>query len=101
MVFHALIWFLMLMSMLFQKISVLQTPTLPEVSATTINHYEFCDMTFYVTISLSLQGFVTKNIMSLSKQETDFLATFSAKGETIFTFQENLEFWKTTDAATL
>ncbi len=100
MVIHALIWFLMLMSMLFLKLSVLQTPILPEVPAATMDHYEICDMTFYVTIPLSPQGFVTKNSMSLSKQESEILVSFSAKGKTIFTFQDALEFWKTTDAAT-
>lgn len=100
MVIHALIWSLMLMSMVFQKLFVLQTPILPEVPAATMDHYEIYDMTFYVTIPLLPQGFVTRNSMSLSKQEAEFLATFSAKGKTIFTFLDPLEFWETQDAAT-
>ena len=38
--------------------------------------------------------------MSLSKQESEFLATLSVKGKNIFTFQEALGFWETPEAAT-
>jgi predicted transcriptional regulator of viral defense system len=38
--------------------------------------------------------------MSLSKQETDFLTTFSASGKQIFTYQQAVEYWQTRVAAT-
>ena len=38
--------------------------------------------------------------MSLSKQETLFLTTFSANGKRIFTYQQAVEYWKSTIAAT-
>lgn len=95
MVIHVLIWFLILTSLLLHKLSALQTPLLSEGPEATMGQAESCDMILYVTIPSLSQGFVTRNSMSLSKQETEFLSTFSAKGKTIFTFQEALEFWKT------
>lgn len=100
MVIHVLIWFLILTSLLLHKLSALQTPLLSEGPEATMGQAESCDMILYVTIPSLSQGFVTRNSMSLSKQETEFLSTFSAKGKTIFTFQEALEFWKTPDSAT-
>jgi len=38
--------------------------------------------------------------MSLSKQETDFLTTFSASGKRIFTYQQAVEYWQSKVAAT-
>lgn len=52
-----------------------------------------------VTKPLDMQGFVTRNIMSLSKQESELLATISAQGKTIFTFSDALEFLGSPDAA--
>lgn len=52
-----------------------------------------------VTKPLDMQGFVTRNIMSLSKQESELLATISAQGKNIFTFSDALEFLGSPDAA--
>lgn len=38
--------------------------------------------------------------MSLSKQETEFLTTFSASGKRVFSFQQAVEFWQSKVAAT-
>lgn len=65
-----------------------------------MDHFLICGMIFFVTIPLYIEGYITRSSMSLSKQESDFLTTFSAKGKTIFTFQDALEFWESTDAAT-
>ena len=38
--------------------------------------------------------------MSLSKQETDFLTTFSASGKRVFTYQQATDYWQSKVAAT-
>lgn len=98
---YNLIWFLFFI-ILFNDLNVLQIPilTVTKSTPTALNLISIYGMIFYVIIPLLFEGFVTRNSMSLSKQESEFLASFSAKGKTIFTFQDALEFWKTTDAAT-
>ena len=101
MVVYNLIWFLFFI-ILFNDLNVLQIPilTVTKSRPKALNLISIYGMIFYVIIPLLFEGFVTRNSMSLSKQESEFLASFSAKGKTIFTFQDALEFWKTTDAAT-
>ena len=38
--------------------------------------------------------------MSLSKQETEFLTTFAASGKRLFTYQQAVDYWQSTVAAT-
>jgi predicted transcriptional regulator of viral defense system len=59
-----------------------------------------CGMIFHVTKPSNTNGFVTWNGMSLSKQESEFLALLSAQGRSIFTFQDAHKFWGTPEAAT-
>jgi predicted transcriptional regulator of viral defense system len=55
---------------------------------------------FYVTRTSLSEGCVTQNIMTLSKQETEFLTTFSASGKRVFTYQQAVDYWQSKVAAT-
>ena len=96
---HNLTFFLLFLVVLFQTFEVLPIPRLPglPIVPETINA-PIHGMIVYVTNPLDTQGIVTRNIMSLSKQETEFLATFFEKGKTIFAFPDALEFWVSPDA---
>lgn len=102
MVIHDIIWLVLLTPILFRVLSVLRIPILSTLQAvsTTRNLLGICGMIFHVTYPLELEGFVTRNGMSLSKQETEFLALLSAQGRSIFTFQDAHKFWGTPEAAT-
>lgn len=60
----------------------------------------FLYIIFCVTITSNSEGCVTQNIMSLSKQETDFLTTFSSSGKRLFTYQQAVDYWESKVAAT-
>lgn len=97
---HNLTLFLLFFCVLFQIFVVLPIPTLPGLPiALETNHSPIYGMIVCVTKPLDMQGFVTRNIMSLSKQESELLATISAQGKTIFTFSDALEFLGSPDAA--
>ena len=102
MVIHDIIWLVLLTPILFRVLSVLRIPILSTLQAvsTTRNLLGICGMIFHVTNPLELEGFVTRNGMSLSKQETEFLALLSAQGRSIFTFQDAHKFWGTPETAT-
>jgi len=60
----------------------------------------FVDIIFCVTKTSISEGYGTQNIMSLSKQETEFLTTFSASGKRVFTYQQATDYWQSKVAAT-
>ena len=93
--------FLLFLSVLFQNFEVISNAMLSGLHiAPATNHVPIHGMIVCVTYPLDMQGIVTRNNMSLSKSESEFLATFSSQGKTIFTFSDALEFWKTSDATT-
>lgn len=93
--------FLLFLSVLFQNFEVISNAMLSGLHiAPATNHVPIHGMIVCVTNPLDMQGIVTRNNMSLSKSESEFLATFSSQGKTIFTFSDALEFWKTSDATT-
>lgn len=55
---------------------------------------------FHVTETSYSDVYITQSIMSLSKQETKFLTTFSASGMRVFTYQQAVEYWQSRVAAT-
>jgi predicted transcriptional regulator of viral defense system len=59
-----------------------------------------CSIIFYSNETSEFEGCVTENIMSLSKQETEFLTTFSASGQQVFTFKQAAGYWQSAVAAT-
>ena len=96
---YNLILFLLFLSVLVQFFEVLSNPILPGLpKAPETEIVPIHGMIVSVTNPLDLQGIVTRNNMSLSKSESEFLATFSAKRKTIFTFPDAREFWGSPNA---
>ncbi len=96
---YNLILFLLFLSVLVQFFEVFSNAILPGLHITPeTNYVPIHGMIVCVTNPLDMQGIVTRNNMSLSKQESEFLATISAKGKTIFAFPDALEFWVSPDA---